>query len=110
MNHRIIAVDFDGTLCYSNWPELGEPNMPLIEYLRTQKKSGDKLILWTCRAGEALEKAVSWCRELPAGFMGISMHVTTKMPYTGSTNGRINVTGSAAKWRMIWQLMPRQRI
>ena len=31
MNYRIIAVDFDGTLCYSNWPELGEPNMPLIE-------------------------------------------------------------------------------
>ena len=45
MNYRIIAVDFDGTLCYSNWPELGEPNMPLIEYLLTQKKSGDKLIL-----------------------------------------------------------------
>ena len=54
MNYRIIAVDFDGTLCYSNWPELGEPNMPLIEYLRAQKKSGNKLILWTCRVGEAL--------------------------------------------------------
>ena len=22
--YQIIAVDFDGTLCYSNWPELGE--------------------------------------------------------------------------------------
>ena len=66
MNHRIIVVDFDGTLCYSNWPELGEPNMPLIEYLRAQKKSGNKLILWTCRAGEALEKAISWCRECTA--------------------------------------------
>ena len=52
MNYRIIAVDFDGTLCYSNWPELGEPNMPLIEYLRTQKKSGDKLIL--CAFGGGL--------------------------------------------------------
>ena len=31
--YQIIAVDFDGTLCYSNWPELGEPNRPLIEYL-----------------------------------------------------------------------------
>ena len=28
--YQIIAVDFDGTLCYSNWPELGEPNKPLI--------------------------------------------------------------------------------
>ena len=63
MDYRIIAVDFDGTLCFSNWPELGEPNRPLIEYLRSQKNQGNKLILWTCRAGEALDKAVSWCRE-----------------------------------------------
>ena len=48
--YQIIAVDFDGTLCYSNWPELGEPNRPLIEYLINQKRSGNKLILWTWRA------------------------------------------------------------
>lgn len=36
--YQIIAVDFDGTLCFSNWPELGEPNRPLIEYLINQKK------------------------------------------------------------------------
>jgi len=47
--YQIIAVDFDGTLCYGNWPELGEPNRPLIEYLINQKRSGNKLILWTCR-------------------------------------------------------------
>ena len=48
--YQIIAVDFDGTLCYGNWPELGEPNRPLIKYLINQKRSGNKLILWTCRA------------------------------------------------------------
>ena len=48
--YQIIAVDFDGTLCYGNCPELGEPNRPLIEYLINQKRSGNKLILWTCRA------------------------------------------------------------
>lgn len=63
MDYRIIAVDFDVTLCYSNWPELGEPNRPLIEYLRSQKDQDNKFILWTCRAGEALDKAVSWCQE-----------------------------------------------
>ena len=63
MEYSIIAVDFDGTLCFSKWPALGEPNRPLIEYLREQQKSGNKLILWTCRAGEALEQAVSWCKE-----------------------------------------------
>ena len=45
-SYQIIAVDFDGTLCFSNWPELGEPNRPLIEYLLNQKRYGNKLILW----------------------------------------------------------------
>ena len=31
-----------------------------IEYLQEWKRNGNKLILWTCRAGEALSKAVEW--------------------------------------------------
>ena len=34
INFKTIAVDFDGTLCYSKWPELGQPNLALIEYLQ----------------------------------------------------------------------------
>ena len=34
LDFQTIAVDFDGTLCYSKWPELGQPNLALIEYLR----------------------------------------------------------------------------
>ena len=61
INFKTIAVDFDGTLCYSKWPELGhQPNQALIEYLQEWKRNGNKLILWTCRAGEALSKAVEW--------------------------------------------------
>ena len=63
LDFQTIAVDFDGTLCYSKWPELGQPNQALIEYLQEWKRNGNKLILWTCRAGEALSKAVEWCRE-----------------------------------------------
>ena len=47
-DYQIIAVDFDGTLCYSSWPELGEPNTPLIEQLKQLQKDGNKIILWTC--------------------------------------------------------------
>jgi len=72
MDYQIIIVDFDRTLCYSNWPELGEPNQPLIEYLRSQRSNGNKLILWTCRAVEALEKAISWCRDQQLEFDAIN--------------------------------------
>lgn len=40
MDYKIMAVDFDGTLCFSKWPELGEPNIQLIEYLRSWKTKG----------------------------------------------------------------------
>ena len=33
-NYQIIAVDFDGTLCFSKWPDCGEPNQALINYLK----------------------------------------------------------------------------
>ena len=45
LNYKIIAVDFDGTLCYSNWPELGSPNTMLIDYLLQEKAAGNNVIL-----------------------------------------------------------------
>ena len=56
INFKTIAVDFDGTLCYSKWPELGQPNQALIEYLQEWKRNGNKLILWTCRAAKLYQK------------------------------------------------------
>ena len=51
MNYKVVAVDFDGTLFENKWPEIGEPNTALIEYLKKRQEQGDKLILWTCRCG-----------------------------------------------------------
>lgn len=87
--YQIIAVDFDGTLCFSDWPELGEPNKPLIEYLLTQKKSGNKLILWTCRAGEALERAVSWCRDQQLEFDAINDNLPEIIELYGTNSRKI---------------------
>ena len=89
MDYTIIAVDFDGTLCYSNWPELGEPNRPLIEYLRAQQKSGNKLILWTCRAGEALEKAVSWCKDQNLTFDAVNDNLPEVIETYGTNSRKI---------------------
>ena len=61
INCRIIAVDFDGTLVSNAWPEIGEPNFALIDYLRAEWDRGTKLILWTCREGQKLRDAVYFC-------------------------------------------------
>ena len=65
MNERniIIAVDFDGTLCENKYPDIGEPNTALIQYLIYHQQCGDKIILWTCRKNKPLDNAVQWCKE-----------------------------------------------
>lgn len=88
---RIIAVDFDGTLCFSTWPDVGEPNHLLIDYLKRQQKAGTKLILWTCRSGVALDKAVSWCREVVhLEFDAVNDNVPEVIDYYGNNSRKIS--------------------
>ena len=89
MDYKIIAVDFDDTLCYSNWPELGEPNIPLIKYLLQEKALGNKIILWTCRAGQALSDATNWCQEQGLTFDAINDNLPEIVEMYGNNSRKI---------------------
>lgn len=60
---KIIAVDFDGCLATNRFPEVGEPINKTISRLKQEQAKGAKVILWTNRVGEPLEKAVNFCKE-----------------------------------------------
>ena len=89
-NFKTIAVDFDGTLCFSKWPELGEPKQPLIDYLQKWKSQGDKLILWTCRAGDALDAAVAWCQSHQLEFDAVNDNLPEIIEYYGTNSRKIS--------------------
>ena len=59
----IYAIDFDGTLAHTRFPEILGPKEKMVELAKLLKKAGNKIILWTCRCGEDLEAAVKWCEE-----------------------------------------------
>lgn len=61
LDYKIIAIDFDGTLCENKYPKIGEPNMDIIDYILKCQLNGDKVILWTCRTDEILKEAIDWC-------------------------------------------------
>ncbi len=42
---KVIAVDFDGCLCESKWPDIGEARQDVINELLRQQAEGAKLIL-----------------------------------------------------------------
>jgi len=59
---KIICCDFDNCLSlHGEFPNTGEPNAKLFEYLIKRQSEGDCIILWTCRCGEALQMAVEFC-------------------------------------------------
>lgn len=57
----IIAVDFDGTLVTDEFPEIGQPIKYTWDRLWQAKSAGAKIILWTSRDNEHLQKAIDFC-------------------------------------------------
>jgi len=60
--YKIYAIDFDGTLCINEYPNIGQPIYKTIIFCKERKAEGHKLILWTCRSGKYLDEAVAWCK------------------------------------------------
>lgn len=82
---KIIAVDFDGTLCEDRWPDIGAPNRNLIDWLINRQIEGDKLILWTCREGFKLNEAVRWCKAQGLFFDAINCNLPERAAKWGDS-------------------------
>ena len=84
-----IAVDFDGTLCADAWPEIGKPNLPLINYLIQWQEEGNKVILWTCREDTMLGLAVDWCAEHGLHFDAVNCNLPERIEYYHNDSRKI---------------------
>jgi len=62
--HRIIGVDFDGTLAISRgtYPEITGEITSVLNYIIKEQAKGAYIILITMREGEELENAIKWCK------------------------------------------------
>lgn len=86
----IYAVDFDGTLSNGEYPNVGEPNLALIEHLKKKKAKGQAiLILWTCRGGESLQEAVKFCMKYGLDFDYINRNDEEMVKKYGNDNRKI---------------------
>ena len=89
MHSKIIAVDFDGTLCENIWPEIGAPLQTVINYILDEQKNGAKLILWTNRNGELLDEAVGWCMEHGIIFDAVNENLPEHIEKFGNDSRKI---------------------
>jgi trehalose-6-phosphatase len=58
---KCVAVDFDGTLVVSKYPNIVRPKMRMIRKIKRMKRRGWKVILNTCRTGRTLRVATAYC-------------------------------------------------
>lgn len=82
--YKVYAVDFDGTLCEDKYPDIGAPNNALIISLILLRRQGHKLILWTCRGGEYLKKAVDWCKRQGLEFDAVNENLPERIQLYGN--------------------------
>lgn len=86
---KIIAVDFDGTLCENKWPNIGRPNMEVINYILEEQRNGARLILWTNRTDIALSAAVLWCYNYGIMFDAINENLPDVIEYFKTESRKI---------------------
>ncbi len=96
------AVDFDGTLTLeSKFPEIGTANIYLIDWLIEERKKGNKVILYTCRAGELLEEAIAFCNEKGLDFDAVNENLPENIQKYGGDTRKIHADYYIDD-RMLW--------
>lgn len=92
---KVIAVDFDGCLCANAWPEIGAPNLDVIEKLQLAQADGAAVILWTNRTGEMLAAAVNWAQRHGITFDAVNENLPEWQQHFGSDPRKI---GASEYW------------
>ncbi|MFW6248414.1 MAG: BT0820 family HAD-type phosphatase [Bacteroidota bacterium] len=107
-----IAVDFDGTIVEHKFPAIGKPMLFAFETLRELQKE-HQLILWTYRHGEALEEAISFCRENGIEFYAVNSNYPEEQFDHRSVSRKIDADiyiddrniGGFPGWSEIWKMI-----
>lgn len=86
---KIYAVDFDGTLAETRFPEILRPRLYMFMKCKELRKRGNILILWTCRCGKDLEEAVEFCRRYGLEFDYINENVPENVEKWGNDSRKI---------------------
>ena len=87
---KAIAIDFDGCLCEQAWPEIGAPNMDVINAAIREQENGAALILWTCRVGKRLKEAVKFCANLGLTFDAVNANLPERIAAYGYDCRKVN--------------------
>ncbi len=59
----ILALDFDGTICEHDYPNIGAERELAIYVIKCLLQHGHEVIIWTCRTGNREMEAKDWLNQ-----------------------------------------------
>lgn len=110
----IIAIDFDDTIAYTLYPEIGEMRGDAKEIINKLHEEGNEIIIWTCRWDEPLEIAKEWLKEMDIKHHHINEHMPRLIEKYGNDTRKIyadvyiddkNLGGIPDDWNEIYNIL-----
>lgn len=114
----IIAIDFDNTIAHTAYPVILSPLPGAIETIRYFQQAGHVLILWTCREGEDLRRALQWLKQFGIVFNFINQNPTSDIEEWGVDTRKVfadfyiddkNIDCKEVDWAKIKQIIERAK-
>ena len=108
----IVAIDFDATICDSNWPDFGNPIEGAIEHIqKLHALDGLFIIIWTCRTGNAIEEVSCWLDKHKVPFHTINEACPYSLQLYGNDSRKIGAevyvddkqVGGLPPWKDIYK-------
>jgi hypothetical protein len=110
----VIAIDFDGTIVYDKFPDIGEIKPNAKEIINQLYNEGNIIIIWTCRYSIHEYKAKIFLENNDIKFHYINMHVpeltekykndTRKLSYDVLIDDK-NLGGIPDDWNKIYLMI-----
>ena len=86
----------------------------MIERLKKLRGDRTRIILWTCRTGEALEEAVEWCKKQGLEFDEVNANIPEAVALFGAESRKIYanlyIDDNAASVRKFYKMVKINKI
>jgi hypothetical protein len=109
----ILAVDFDLTICMSEYPELGSERENAGIILRKLVHEGYGIVINTCREGIALANAIKWMHENNIPYHFVNCNFPHLISLFGADCRKISADlyiddkglGGLPEWKQVYEII-----
>lgn len=109
----IIAIDFDGTICRDQYPDIGGLQPYAKDTINKLYDEGHYIIIWTCRENALLLDAINWLLDNGVRFHRVNAHNPDNIERYGGNTRKVSADmyiddrqiGGLPTWNQIYKII-----